>query len=233
MDVAIVGGTGAEGFGFALRLLMAGHRVTIGSRSAERAAGAVERASAILRAATHDGEILVNGALNEAAVADAAVVVVTVPFAGMIDTYRSIAPGLRAGQIALDATSPLMTAVGGRPWEAIRPWQGSAAELAAHEVPEGVSVVAGLHTIAAHSLADLEHAIESDVLLCADDEAAKGRIGELIASVEGMRWVDAGPLANARLIEPLTPLLITVNRRYGVRDAGFRIIGHERWGSPS
>lgn len=228
MDVAIVGGTGAEGFGFALRLLKAGHHVTIGSRSADRAAEAVQRV-----VETMGSEVLVDGAENPAAVVGATVVAVTVPFVGMIETYRSIVPTLRAGQVVLDATSPLMTAVGGRPWEAIRPWQGSAAELAAHEVPDGVTVVAGLHTIAARAMADLDRPIGSDALLCADDDAAKRLVGGLIDSIEGLRWVDAGPLANARLTEPLTPLLISVNRRYKVRDAGFRISGREEWGAPT
>ena len=226
MDVAIVGGTGAEGFGMALRLLSAGHHVSIGSRSQDRADQAVERATATLAR-----EVQVDGAANEEAVVDAEVVVVTVPFAGMVEIYRSIAPSLRPGQVVLDATSPLMTAVGGRPWEAIRPWQGSAAEVAALEVPDGVPVVAGLHTIAAHALADLDRAVESDALLCADDDEAKRRVGELVDSVEGMRWVDAGPLANARLTEPLTALVISINRRYKVKDAGFRISGREEWGA--
>jgi 8-hydroxy-5-deazaflavin:NADPH oxidoreductase len=227
MDVAIVGGTGAEGFGLALRLLRAGHHVTVGSRSQERAAEAVDRAKQTL-----GGEISIDGAENPVAVRGASVVVVTVPFAGMIEIYRSIAASLQEGQVVLDATSPLMTAVGGRPWEAIRPWQGSAAEIAALEVPEGVTLVAGLHTIAAHSLADLDRPVESDVLLCSDDDDAKRLIGGLIESVEGLRWVDAGPLANARLTEPLTPLVISINRRYKVRDAGFRISGREEWGTP-
>ena len=121
----------------ALRLLSAGHHVSIGSRSQDRADQAVERATATLAR-----EVQVDGAANEEAVVDAEVVVVTVPFAGMVEIYRSIAPSLRPGQVVLDATSPLMTAVGGRPWEAIRPWQGSAAEVAALEVPDGVPVVA-------------------------------------------------------------------------------------------
>lgn len=227
MDVAIVGGTGAEGFGLSLRLLGAGHHVTIGSRSQERADEAVERARQAL-----GPQILVDGAENLAAVADAEAVVVTVPFVGMIEILRSIAPALRVGQVVLDATSPLMTAVGGRAWEAITPWAGSAAEVAAHEVPEGVAIVAGLHTISAHALADLDHEVESDVLLCSDDDDAKRRIGDLIGSVAGMRWVDAGPLANARITEALTPLVISINRRYKIRDAGFRISGREEWGTP-
>lgn len=227
MDVAIVGGTGSEGFGLALRLLKAGHHVTVGSRSEARAAEAVERSKAIV-----GDEVRVGGAENAEAVMGAEAVVVTVPFAGMIEAYRSIAPSLRPGQVVLDATSPLMTAVGGRAWEAIRPWQGSAAELAAHEVPDGVTVVGGLHSVAAHALADLDRPVESDVLLCSDDDDAKRLIGRLIDSVEGMRWIDAGPLANARLTESLTPLVISINRRYKLRDAGFRISGRDGWGAP-
>ncbi|MGZ8581399.1 MAG: NADPH-dependent F420 reductase, partial [Actinomycetota bacterium] len=190
MDVAIVGGTGKEGFGLALRLLGAGHRVTIGSRSAERAAEAVARAEEALG----DG-VDVEGAENAPSVLGADVVAVTVPFSGMIEIYDSIAPALQKGQVVLDATSPLMAAVGGKAWEPIRPWQGSAAELAASLVPDGVSVVAGFHTIGAHTLMALDDEVASDALLCGDDEGAKQKVGELVDSVPGMRWVDAGPLA--------------------------------------
>lgn len=227
MDIAIVGGTGAEGFGLALRLGSAGHNVTIGSRSAERAAEAVAKAEKTLGSGA-----LVRGAENAEAVTEATVVIVTVPFAGMIESYGSIASSLRTGQVVLDATSPLMAAVGGKAWQAIRPWQGSAAELAATLVPEGVSVVAGFHTVAAHSLAALDREVESDALLCSDDDGAKRLVGDLIDSVPGVRWVDAGPLANARLTEPLTPLIIAINRRYKVRDGGFRITGRASWGEP-
>ena len=227
MDVTIVGGTGKEGFGLTLRLLGAGHRVTIASRSAERAAEAVTKAEQALGL-----DISAHGAENAEAVVGAQVVIVTVPFAGMIEIYGSIASTLRPGQVVLDATSPLMTAVGGKAWEAIRPWQGSAAELAATLVPDGVAVVAGFHTVAAHSLSALDREVDSDALLCSDDDSAKRLVGELIDSVPGMRWVDAGPLANARLIEPLTALINSINRRYKVRDGGFRITGRESWGAP-
>jgi NADPH-dependent F420 reductase len=227
MDVTIVGGTGKEGFGLALRLLGAGHRVTIGSRSAERADEAVTRANDALG----DG-VDVEGAENAASVLGADIVVVTVPFSGMIEIYASIAPALQRGQVVLDATSPLMAAVGGKAWEPIRPWQGSAAELAASLVPDGVAMVAGFHTIGAHTLMALDDDVASDALLCGDDEGAKRKVGDLIDSVPGMRWVDAGPLANARLTEPLTPLIITINRRYKLRDGGFRITGRDAWGTP-
>jgi len=226
MDVTIVGGTGKEGFGLALRLLKAGHRVTIGSRSAERAADAVARA----KQAVGD-DVQVEGAENAASVFGAQVVVVTVPFAGMVEIYDSIAPALQSGQVVLDATSPLMSAVGGRAWETIRPWQGSAAELVAEHLPDGVSLVAGFHTIGAHTLAALDDEVASDALLCGDDGPAKRLVGELIDSVPGMRWVDAGPLVNARITEPLTALIITINRRYKLKDGGFRITGRDSWGA--
>ena len=86
---------------------------------------------------------------------------------------------------------------------------------------------------AAHALTDLDREVDSDALLCARRRGAKRLVGELIDSVPGMRWVDAGPLANARLTEPLTPLIITINRRYKVRDGGFRITGRDAWGAPT
>ena len=227
MHVTIVGGTGAEGFGLGLRLLHAGHRVTVGSRAAERAAAAVERAKETL-----GPNVEAFGAENADSVTGAEVVAVTVPFAGMVEIYDAIAPALQPGQVVLDATSPLMSAVGGKAWEAIRPWHGSAAELAASRLPDGVPVVAGFHTVGAHTLAALEGDIDSDTLLCADDDEAKRLVGGLIESIPGMRWVDAGPLANARITEPLTALVITINRRYKLRDGGFRITGRDSWGVP-
>ena len=227
MKVAIVGGTGKEGFGLALRLLSAGHHVTIGSRSPERAAEAVARARDALGA-----DVQVAGDENSGSVTGARVVIVTVPFEGMIEIYGSISSSLRPGQVVLDATSPLMSAVGGKAWQALRPWRGSAAELAASVVPAGVSVVAGFHTVAAHALTALDTDVASDALLCSDDDEAKHLVGDLIESVPGMRWVDAGPLENAGLTEPLTALIIAINRRYKVRDGGFRITGRDSWGSP-
>jgi 8-hydroxy-5-deazaflavin:NADPH oxidoreductase len=227
MDVAVVGGTGAEGFGLALRLAQAGHRVTIGSRTAERASDAVVRAKELL------AESSIDGAVNQSAVEGRDLVAVTVPFAGMIDIYKAIVPALEPGQIVLDATSPLMAAVGGKASEPIRPWHGSAAEVAASFLPDGVRLVAGFHTIAAESLMRLDAPLESDVLLCGDDTEAKALVGALLDSLPGTRWVDCGPLSMARITEMLTPLLISINRKYRTHDAGFRIVGRDAWGAPA
>ena len=227
MDIAVIGGTGAEGFGLALRLAKAGHRVTIGSRAVERAAEAVDRATDMLGA-----DASIDGAENAEAASGREVVLVTVPFAGQAEIYRSIAGSLETAQVVLDATSPLMAAVGGRAWEPIQPWHGSAAEFAASLLPAGVLLVAGFHTVAAHALQALDDPVDSDVLLCGDDAGAKATVGSLVQDIPGMRWVDCGPLSNARITENLTALLISINRRYKVKDSGFRIVGREGWGGP-
>jgi NADPH-dependent F420 reductase len=226
MRVAVIGGTGAEGFGLTLRLAAAGHEVTIGSRDAARGADAADRARATL------GSGIVAGTTNEDAAAAAELVAVTVPFAGQAEIYRSIAASLRPRAVVMDGTSPLATAVGGRAWQVVRPWHGSAAEQAAAILGDRARVVAALHTIAAHTLTDLGTSIDSDVLVCGDDADAKGLVGSVIEDIPTLRWVDCGALSAARISETLTALLIGVNRRYGVRDAGFRIVGRDAWGTP-
>lgn len=228
MDVAVIGGTGAEGFGLALRLARAGHRVLIGSRDASRGAEAAAKAQELA-----GGSV---GGTDNAGAASAAgsdgVVAVTVPYAGQAEIYRSIKDAVAPGAVVLDATSPLATAVGGRPWQVLRPWHGSAAEQAQAILGDGPRVVAALHTIAAEALHDLDHDLDSDVLVCGDDAEAKGRVGSLIDDVPGLRWVDAGRLEMARVAEPLTALLVSINRTYRIKDSGFRIVGSETWGRP-
>jgi 8-hydroxy-5-deazaflavin:NADPH oxidoreductase len=227
MDVAVIGGTGAEGFGLVLRLASAGHRIVIGSRSAERGAEKAAEARALLRVDT-----TVEGMTNEEAAAAAAFVAVTVPFAGQAEIYRSIKDAVAPGTVVLDATSPLATAVGGRAWQVVRPWHGSAAEQAKAILPDGVKIVAALHTIAAEALRALDTPLESDVLVCGADPGAKARAGALIEDIPNLRWVDCGGLEMARLTETLTAVLVGVNRTYKVHDSGFRIVGRDAWGAP-
>jgi len=227
VDVAVIGGTGEEGFGLSLRLGKAGHRVIIGSRSADKGASRAADALGILG----DG-VRVEGTTNEDAAAAAELVVVTVPFAGQAEIYRSIRPAVSAGKIVLDATSPLATAVGGRAWQVVRPWHGSAAEQARAILDKGVRVVAGLHTIAAEALQAIDTPIESDVLVCGGDPDAKEIAGSLIEDIPNLRWVDCGDLSMARISETLTALLVGVNRTYKVHDSGFRVVGRDAWGSP-
>jgi 8-hydroxy-5-deazaflavin:NADPH oxidoreductase len=227
MNVAVIGGTGDEGFGLALQLARAGHHVTIGSRSAEKGAAKAEEALRLL-----GGDAEVDGTTNEGAAATDGVIAVTVPFEGQAAIYRAIKPMVAAGSIVLDATSPLATAVGGRAWQVVRPWHGSAAEQADAILSQGVRTVAAFHTIAGHELQRLDRPLESDVLVCGDDAEAKAVVGSLVQDIPDLRWVDCGALSMARIIETMTALLISVNRTYKVRGAAFRIVGRDGWGDP-
>ena len=199
MDVAVIGGTGQEGFGLTLRLAKAGHHVTIGSRSAERGAAAAAEAREIV-----GDHAQVDGTTNAEAAANAAIVAVTVPYGGQAEIYRDIKPAIPEGTIVLDATSPLATAVGGRPWEVLRPWHGSAAEQADALLSQGVRMVGAFHTISGHVLRDLDTALDSDVLVCGDDAGAKAAVGGLVDDIPDLRWVDCGPLSMARIAGPVT-----------------------------
>jgi 8-hydroxy-5-deazaflavin:NADPH oxidoreductase len=225
MRIAVVGGTGKEGFGLTLRLARAGHEVTIGSRDADRGAEAAARA-------TEAAGTTVAGTENAASIGGADAAVVTVPFAGQAEIYRSIEDAVPAGFPILDATSPLATAVGGKAWQTVRPWHGSAADQARAILGAGANLVAGFHTIEARALQDLARPIDSDVLLCGDDPVAKALFGGLIDEIPNLRWVDCGDLSMARIAETLTALLISINRAYKLKDAGFRVTGREAWGSP-
>jgi len=216
--VTIVGATGDLGFGLALRLAVAQVPVVIGSRDAERAAEAAER----VRAAVPGADV--RGLGNPEAAAASDLVVLSVPFASQAATLRSLRASLRAGGVLLDVTVPLATAVGGRPTRTLGVPQGSAAQQAQELVPDGVRVVAGLHTVAARHLADLDHAFEEDALLCGDDGDAKARVSALIERIPGLRPVDAGRLEMARIVEQLTALTIGINVRHKV-TAGIRIVG--------
>ncbi len=227
MSITIVGGTGDEGFGLALRLAKAGEDVVIGSRLQEKGETAAANANGIL------GEgASVRGMANPDAVSLSDVVFVTVPFAGQADTYRSIAGAFRPNAVVCDCTSPLATAVGGRPWQVITPWQGSAAEQAKALVPDPVRMVSAFQTVSGDSLQDLDHSLTGDVLVCGADAEAKAAVGRLVELIPVLRWVDAGPLAMARVIEPLTAILVMVNRNYGIHSGGVAITGREGWGSP-
>jgi NADPH-dependent F420 reductase len=227
MDVAIVGGTGAEGFGLTLRLAQAGHHVTIGSRDADRAAAKADEARQILGA-----HPLVDGAENAVAAKQAPVVIVTVPFSGAAAIYDAIAPAIGAGTIVCDCTSPLMKDVGGRPSHALHPWHGSAAEFVKTLLPKGTRLVAAFHTVGARALRQLEAPVESDAFVMGEDVEAKGTIGALIDDIPGMRWIDVGGLQMARIAETMTPLHISENGRYKIHEAGFRLTGREDWGPP-
>jgi 8-hydroxy-5-deazaflavin:NADPH oxidoreductase len=214
----IVGGTGALGFGLALRLGHAGTPVIIGSRQAQRAEQAAERA----RAAVPDGSF--DGLPNPEAVQQAEIVILSVPFASQAETVKGLSDALRPGQLVVDATVPLAAEVGGKPTRSLGVWQGSAAQQAQELLPEGVGLVSAFHTVSGAHLQELDHDLDEDVLICGDRKEDKQRLASLIESIDGLRPVDCGRLELARIVEQLTPLIISINVRHKVR-AGIKITG--------
>jgi 8-hydroxy-5-deazaflavin:NADPH oxidoreductase len=206
--VPIVGATGALGFGLALRLAKADVPVVIGSRRPDAAAEAADR----LRERVPDAQV--EGLENAEAVTRGPIVVLSVPFRAQSENLTNLKNALQAGQILVDATVPLAAAVSGKATRLLGVPQGSAGQQAQEMVPEGVEVVSALHTVAASVLGDLDQELDEDVLVAGDRRETKKRVAELIARIPGLRPVNAGTLETARLIEGLTPLLISVNARY-------------------
>jgi NADPH-dependent F420 reductase len=216
--ICIIGATGALGFGLAVRLGKAGVPIVIGSRDAGRAQEAAARAADLAGGGTFEGR------LNAAAARDAEIVVLSVPFRNQSENLTNLKQVLVPGQLLIDATVPLAAAISGKATRSLGVWQGSAAQQAQEMVPDGVNVVSAFHTVSAALLADLEHQLDEDVLVCGDRREDKARTIELVNRIAGLRGVDCGPLEMARIVEQLTPLIISINVRNKVR-AGIKITG--------
>jgi hypothetical protein len=216
--IAIIGATGALGFGLALRWGRAGVPVVFGSRDAGRAAEAVARAREGLPDADFEGYE------NAEAATKAQVVLLAVPFRNQSENLTNLKNVLTADQLLVDATVPLAAAVSGRATRMLGVWQGSAAQQAQEMVPDGVRVVSALHTVSATTCGDLDHVLDEDVLVCGDKREDKERVIGLIERIDGLRGVDAGRLEMARITESLTALLISINARNKVH-AGIKITG--------
>ena len=217
--IAVVGGTGAEGRGLALRFAKAGAAVRIGSRNLERA----EQAAREIGAATGSGKV--TGHTNPDAAGGTEVVVLTVPLSAQVEILKSIRGSFRPGAILVDATVPLEIAIGGRISRTVTLWDGSAAQQAARLAPPGVAVVAGFHALSAEALGQLDHALDCDTLICGDHAEGKAVVRALAEMIPGVKAVDAGGLDNARLLETMAALLISLNLRYKVKHSGIRITG--------
>jgi NADPH-dependent F420 reductase len=213
MKVGIVGGTGREGRGLAVRWGKAGHDVFIGSRQKEKG---------IAKAAEFAAEfgVSLQGADNVAACHHAEVIVVTVPYSAHRATFESIKDAV-GDKIIVDITVPLQPPR----VRSVNLPEGQAAALEARGyLPEGARLVAALHHISSEYLSDPEHAFDCDVLVCGDDKEARAVVISLISDL-GLRGVDAGVLKNAIALESLTPVLLHINRRYGSVGSGIRITG--------
>ena len=221
-EVAIVGGTGQEGFGLALRWARAGRMVFIGSRDPCKARDAAEKVREQVPGSA------VEGLANEEAVARAPIVVLTVPLTAQIATLKSIRDRLRPDAIVVDTTVPLEKAVGGRLSRIIQLWDGSAAEQAERYVGKPTRVTGAFHSLGSEALRDLDSDIDSDVLVTGNDRDARAEVAKLVEDIPGARAVDFGPLENSRYAEQTAALLITLNLRHRSSSAGLRFTGIDR-----
>jgi NADPH-dependent F420 reductase len=212
--IAVVGGTGAEGGGLALRWAAAGHHVIVGSRDAARAQAAAKEIAAKLPSAR------IEGAASLEAAQRASIVVLAVPFAAQLDTVRGIKPAL-AGKILIDVTVPLVPPKVSR---VQLPEEDSCVVRVQRELGESTQVVSAFQNVSAHKLADLAQRVLCDVLVCSDSKEAR-QVAIGLAQDAGLRGIDAGPLANSTAAEALTSVLIWINRTYKVPDAGLAITG--------
>ncbi len=219
--IAVIGGTGHQGLGLAIRWAAAGLPVVIGSRDRARAEAAAEQVRTIVRGAGERpaARASVEGRENLDAARVSEVVVITVPASAHAETVAAIAPGL-SEKIVVDVTVPLDR----NPSYAVQLPEGSAAEATQRALGAGSRVVGAFHTVPASLLQDLSRPVDCDVLVCGDDPAAKARIIELAQAI-GARALDVGALRHTHTLERITALLIGLGRKAHRHELGVRITG--------
>ncbi|BAM69460.1 conserved hypothetical protein [Methanothermobacter sp. CaT2] len=219
MKIAVLGGTGDQGLGLALRLALAGEEIIIGSRDAEKAVSAAQK---VLEIAGRD-DLKVKGATNAEAAEEAEVAILTVPLQAQMATLGSVKEAIK-GKVLIDATVPIDSCLGGSAVRYIDLWDGSAAERAARFLEDqGTRVAAAFNNISASALLDITGPVDCDCLIASDHRDALDLASELAEKIDGVRAIDCGGLENARVIEKITPLLINLNIKNRIRNAGIRI----------
>lgn len=214
--IAVLGGTGKEGSALAMRWALQGYRVLVGSRTLEKAEASVQEMNAQL-----GGEYLA-GLQNEDAAAQAQMIVLSVPYSAHQTTIMSVKEHLQ-GKVLVDLTVPLQPPN----VRTVFIPQGHAATLEAQELlGDQTRVIAAFQNVSAEKLKDIHRSVDCDVLVCGNDADAKADVIRLVEAA-GMRGIDAGPLRNAVAVEALTPVLLYINKKYGVKGAGIRITGIE------
>ena len=220
--ISVIGGTGPQGLGIAKRLAIAGEPVIIGSRKEEKALKIVEETVEELK----DYAIAeIKGMSNEDAAKEGDVLIITVPLAAQKPTLEGIKEFCN-DKIILDATVPLETAIGGKPFRFIDLMEGSAAERTASILEgTGAKVICAFCNISNSHLANIPEEIDCDCLIAGDDAEAKEVASEIINKIPGIRTIDVGILEKSRIIEKITPLLIGLNIKYKSHYGGLRITG--------
>ena len=221
MKVSIIGGTGPQGLGIGERLAIAGVDVIIGSRKEEKALDIVKQAKEDLA----DYDLSMVGMANEDAAREGDVLIITVPLAAQKPTVEGIKE-FCADKIVMDATVPLETAIGGKPFRFVDLMEGSAAERTASILEgTGAKVICAFCNISNSHLSNIPEEIDCDCLIAGDDADAKAQAAEIIDKIPGIKTIDCGILEKARIIEKITPLLIGLNIKYKSHYGGLRITG--------
>lgn len=214
MKIALVGGTGDLGSGFALRWAAA-NEIIIGSRRIEKALESAGVVKTIL------GGGLVSGMDNKSAVESAEIVVLCVPY----EHLGSVTSDLKSSysdQLVISPVVPM--SYEGKHFTFVPPQEGSAALQAKSLLPPGIRIVSAFHTISAAALQDKSRVLLGDVMICGDDLEAKDLVAGLVGQIKDLRPLDAGPLSDSGLIESLTPMLLNVARKNKIKDAGIKVI---------
>jgi len=221
LKIAIIGGTGDQGLGLALRFAQSGEHVLVGSRDIKKAKNAVILIKNMLNKKDLSN---VSAMTNEEATTNADIIILTVPLQAQMITIKSIKDHIQ-GKIFVDATVPLEGCIGGKPTRFVDLWEGSAAERSAAFLGKEARVVSAFSNISAASLTNINHNVECDCLISGDDPEANKPVMELAEKIPGVRAIECGPLENARIVEKITPLLINLNIRNRIKLAGIRITG--------
>ena len=204
----------------ALRFAKSGENVIIGSRQQQKGEDAARKAREIL-----GSNVKVTGMENAKAAAAADIIIMSVPFAAHIDMIKSVVDSVKPDDVFVDVVVPLSTAVGGGASTALGVWEGSAAQQAARLLPPHTKIASAFHSVVAESLQDLNRNIDSDVIVCSDSQEVRKIVMGLAEKIPGIKAIDGGRLENSRIVEQITALLIGINIRYKVTDAGIRFTG--------
>ena len=221
MKIAILGGTGDQGFGLALRFAK-NHDIIIGSRKKEKAEDASNRAKEILisKGIAYKN---ITGMDNKEASKEGDVVILSLPYQHTLSTLKDIKENL-TNKIVVSIGVPLATAIGDKPTRVVLPPQGSVAEMV-QEYLKDSKVVSAFHNVCSKELEDIDHPVDCDILVCGDDVESKKVIISLAEEIDGVRAIDCGKLELSRYIEQITPLLIGLNIKYKLKGSGIRITG--------
>lgn len=224
LTVGLIGGTGEEGCGLALRWAIAGARVSIGSRTLDRAKTTADDLNQILdtRAAEPAHQRIGYGE-NRDVIARSETVLLTVPFAHAASTIEAHRGDFREGSILVDITVPVSFEQGRVRYVELP--EGSASEHLKPLLPENIPLIAAFKTEPAHLLAEIDEPLDCDCFVAGDSKEAKARVLEAIGFIAGLRTIDAGTLYSARTLERMTVLAIGINRRYKIKTARYRVVG--------